>query len=340
MPSINDDFTVDIQGKYTTIRFATLSGNDTTFPNDNISVVIAREGDDEVVFQTGVITLSLDYTRDTGDSSASIDDYINSILSKIRIQDVILFNSSDVANNEVDGLGSIDRFGRNPDMDIASSFPQDVWNGQGHYTGQDATGSEILDIFSSSTDDDVAGIGALTIRIFGLKTSTSTAYESEDVILTGTSIVNSASAWYRINLGEILTAGSTGWNVGTITIRQTTTTANVFAVMEATANQTAIAAYTVPFATTGFLGQISLQTGRSDGNNGSILVTLRVRDTANNGVFASKSIVDVQNGGIFTQKYQYPIVLPALSDIKISCHSVSHNNMALSGGYTIFLFIN
>jgi len=335
MPSINDDFTVDIQGKYTTIRFATLSGNDTIFPNTNTTVVIGRIADDEVLFQTGVITLSLDYTRDTGDSSASIDDYVNSILTKIRIQEILLFNSADIVNGDVMGAGAINRFGRNPDIDPVSSFPQDVWNGQGHYTGQDATGSEVLDVFSSSTDDDVAGIGALTIRIFGLKTTTSTAYESEDIVLTGTVTANSASAWWRINLAEILTAGSTGWNVGTITIRQTTTIANIFCVMPATLNQTGIAAFTIPFATTGFFIKLTMQLGRSSGINGTLTTTFRTRESGE--VYATRLAADLTTSAIFMEEYKYPIVLPALTDIKISAEFASDTNTGFSAGFSIFL---
>ena len=215
--SIDDDFTVLVTGKYTEVRFATLTGNDTVFPNSNLTVVIARAVDDEVVFASGTIVLTLDYTRDTGDASGTIDAYIDDVLARIRIQDILLINNADVVSGDVTGASSGNRFGRNPAMTTAS-VPEDVWNGGDIYTGQDATGSETLAIVSSSTDDDVAGIGALTMRVIGLKTSTSTLYETEDITLTGTVIVNSIESWYRINRAEILTAGSSGNNVGAITI--------------------------------------------------------------------------------------------------------------------------
>ena len=129
MPSINDDFTVVVQGKYTTIRFATLTVNDTIFPNNNLSVVIARAVDDEVVFATGTIELTLDYTRDTGDASGTIDAYVDSILARIRIQDILLLNNADVVNGDVTGASSGNRFGRNPAVTTASA-PEDLWNGE------------------------------------------------------------------------------------------------------------------------------------------------------------------------------------------------------------------
>ncbi len=336
MPAINDDFTVEIHGKYTKVRFSTLTVNDTIFPNDNITIVIARAVDDEIVFATNNVELVLDYTRDTGDTSASIDDYVNNILTQIRIQDILLLNSSDIVVGDVTGAGSINVFGRNPTITIASA-PEDVWAGGGLYTGFNATGSEILDVFSSDEDDDVGGPGALTIRVYGLKTNTSTAYESEDIILTGLVIANSISSWYRVNRAVILTAGSTGNNVGNITIRQTVTTANIFAVMPATFNQTNIAAYTIPFNITGFLVKFSMQISRSSGALGSSLATLRTRDTSNNGVFLSQVAIDIQTGGNYTNNLQYPIPLVALTDIVIRCDDVSDNLTSMSGNFSIFL---
>jgi hypothetical protein len=335
MPAIDDDFTVTIGGKYTIIRFATLLGNDTIFPNANMSVVIARAINDEVVFATGTIELTLDYTRDTGDASVSIDAYINDILSRIRIQDVLVNNSADIANGDINGAGSANRFGRNNSIGTGT-VPEDVWFGGDVYTGVDATGPEILDIVSSSTSDDVGGVGALTIRIFGLKTATSTFYEEEDIILLGTGTANSIDSWYRVNKAEILTAGSTGNNVGNITISQTTS-GIIFAVMPATFNQTAIASYTVPAATTGFMVKFTMRIVRASGAAGSAVVSLRVRDTASSGVFVAKGIVDAQTGGDFSELFPYPIPLPAGADVLIRCDDVSDNATAISAGFSIFL---
>jgi hypothetical protein len=333
MSFINDNYTLTTRGKHLIIRFATLTVNDSIYPSDNISITIAQTN--EVVFTHQNTQLILDYTNDTGDSSASVEDYVDDIISRIRIQEILLQNAGDVTGGDVSGSGAINKFGRNNDIDTTTD-PEDIWNGAGDYSGQDATGSEIVDVFSSSTDDDVAGIGALTVQLSGLKTSTSIAYETEDIVLTGTVIANSISSWWRINRVTVLTAGSTGNNVGEITVRQTTTTTVVFAIMPASFNQTSIAAYTIPYATTGYLVKYQMQIVRASGAEGSALATLRIRESST-GVFKSQEIVDLQTGAVVTGDYRYPVVLPAGTDMKLRCESVSDNNTQISGGFSIFL---
>lgn len=60
---------------------------------------------------------------------------------------------------------------------------EDIWHGGGDYTGQPADFTpETVDIFSASVNDASGGTGARTIRFEGLKTSTSTDYETEELM--------------------------------------------------------------------------------------------------------------------------------------------------------------
>lgn len=172
------------------------------------------------------------------------------------------------------------KFGRNPDID---SGPEDVWENGDDYTGQpDSFTPETVDVFSSSADDAAAGTGARTIRIYGLKSSTSTEYETEDITLNGVTAVTSTNTWWRVN------------NAGTITVRSTTTTANVFSVMAAGYNQSQIAAYTVPAGHSILLKRFRIGITRANGSAGSCTATLRARESG--GVYRSVKAFDIQTG--------------------------------------------
>jgi len=70
--------------------------------------------------------------------------------------------------------------------------------------------------------------------------------QSENVILNWTTWVNTTWTFLRCARIEVLCAWSWGENAWTVTARQTTTTANIFASMPIWYNQTMIACYTVP----------------------------------------------------------------------------------------------
>ena len=59
--------------------------------------------------------------------------------------------------------------------------------------------------------------GALTIEIFGLDANYNPI--SEVVILDGLTFVTTTKSYLRIFRGIIRSAGSTGWNIGIITVR-------------------------------------------------------------------------------------------------------------------------
>jgi hypothetical protein len=142
------------------------------------------------------------------------------------------------------------KFGRNPDVDAA----EDIWDGGGDYTGFPTSTLETVTVISSSTNDAAAGTGARTMRIFGLDGSFNQI--QEDLILNGTSGVTSVNTYRRIYRAFVLTAGSGNYNAGTLTIRHTTTTANVFSVMPVATNIAQITSYTIPAGYTGYLKNI------------------------------------------------------------------------------------
>ena len=227
------------------------------------------------------------------------------------------------------------KFGRNAGIGTATT-PEDIWQGGDVYTGQPTSGSpETVEVFSSDGADAPAGTGALTIRFSGLKTTTSTAYETEDVTLNGVTAVPTTTTWWRINRAYVLTAGTGGANAGDITIRHTTTTANVFAVMPAGFNQTQIAAWTVPYNNTAIIKRVRTSISRASGAAGSANITIRVRKPGE--VFQAKQNLEVTTSSPASISFFGGMVLSSMSDIKIRVESVSDNATIAEAAFEYFL---
>jgi len=145
-----------------------------------------------------------------------------------------------VAMGLVPGLASVSKFGRNGDIDSAAA--EDIWDAGGDWVAP--TTARTHQIASSSASDATAGVGARTIRIFGL-TGWTTAEVSEDVTLNGTTDVQLASSYVIIHRMQVLTKGATNVNVGAITATADTDS-TVTAQIAVGIGQTQMAIYGVP----------------------------------------------------------------------------------------------
>lgn len=139
--------------------------------------------------------------------------------------------------------------GYNPDIDTTTD-PEDVQStGAALYAGQPvhSAAAETIEIFSGSSDDSPASTGAHSVRVHGLDENWDVV--TEDFTLDaadGTTPTVSTSLWRRVFYVEVLTAGAGGANAGALTVRNVTTTANIFAVIPAGDNRSKNAVYTVP----------------------------------------------------------------------------------------------
>lgn len=128
-----------------------------------------------------------------------------------------------VAAGDIPGFFSVNKFGRNIEVD--NNVTADVWDG-GFTVGSGGvsliwvapTQARLHQIASTSGSDDgsPAGVGARTLRIFGLP-DWDTAEITEDLILNGTTNVTTSNSYVIIYRMEVLTKGATSSNVGTIT---------------------------------------------------------------------------------------------------------------------------
>lgn len=233
----------------------------------------------------------------------------------------------DVALGHYASISSVNKFGRNDDIDTGST-PEDIWNGGGTYTGFPTGSPEELQVFSS----DAADTGTFTFTY--LASSTSTAYQTASVTLQGKTQVNTGVTVYRMHTTQYSSGSATGLNVGTITARHRTTTANVFCVMPIGRGQTYVAAYTVPAGSTAIVRRVF---ARCYNNTGSTTVEggLWVREL--NGSPRIRRPFTASNADGFEERPYAGLSIPAGSDIMVRILSTTANNTAVVAGYDIVL---
>ena len=242
--------------------------------------------------------------------------------------------NTEVALGDVPNYTIDTKFGRNPVINIGT--PEDMWNGGSVYTGHPVSFTpETVDVYSDDAADTSAGTGARTMRIWGLKSNTSEIYETEDIILNGTTAVTSVNTWWRVNKAIILTAGSGEENAGTITVEPTTTSANVFVQMPAGFNATTIGAYTVPYGKKMLIKRIRVALIRSSGSAGSGTITLRARPTG--GVYNARRVFGLQTGAATEFTELGGMVFTAGTDIKYRIDDVSDNATEAEGSFEYLL---
>lgn len=235
----------------------------------------------------------------------------------------------EVGRGNIPGHSSLTKFGRSAVIGMGGSG--DIWAAGGIYTGQPASNAEeVIRVTSGSADDTAAGTGMRTIRIFGLKSPSSTAIESEDITLNGTGNALSAGTWYRVFRAFGLTYGSGGTNAGAVTIQHNVTTANIFAVLTAGVGQTQVAAFTVPAQSTCDIVSVYIKMTRTSGAAGSANVALLVREPGQGGYNAKRNW-DISNGGPVDPPFRFRIAnIPPGSDVKVRAFSVSDNGTTIT----------
>ncbi len=232
----------------------------------------------------------------------------------------------------VAGVSYDTKFGRNRAVD---SGGEDVWEGGGTYTGFPLTSLETVIVTSSSDDDAAAGTGARTARLTGLDGNYDV--QTEDVTLNGTTGVTTTKTWRRLSRVAVLTAGSNGSNVGTLTVKHTTTTANVFATVTAGQNQTGIACWTVPAGYTAYIRRIYAAGARA---NGSVVADIQLRIRETGGVFLASRLFTVGNNLTVNIEYNYGIRLPEKTDVKMRVESASASNGDFAAEFEYVLIAN
>lgn len=272
-----------------------------------------------------------------GKDGLAFDDYddLLSFLSKstggqsIDSANQLLNYNKAVFEGAITGVSNFNKFGRSKTL-ATSDPPVDIWNSLSLYTGF-PTEVETLEVFSSSVNDTDGGTGARTIEISNLLDADFNQSPNITVTLNGTTAVSLGVLTYsRASRVIVKTAGSINANDGEITLRHTTTIANIFAVVPIGHNQTQIFAYTVPTGKTLYIPNFKVSMTRANGTPGSAHVAVRLKEVSSN-VFRSirdMEITDAQNYEFIGDSY---FIAGEKTDIKATIESVSDNGTTFTG---------
>lgn len=126
----------------------------------------------------------------------------------------------EVSLNNIAGKFPVNKYARSTNVD--NGVDTDIWDRANATDDQDIwvapTQARTHDITSTSASDDgdPGGVGARTLRVWGL-TGWGTNEVSEDITLNGVGNVATANAYVIIHRMRVLTKGATNTNVGQIT---------------------------------------------------------------------------------------------------------------------------
>ena len=190
----------------------------------------------------------------------------------------------EVARGRVTGISAVHKFGHAP-AGIQTSL-SDVWSRSDSDATQPVwlapTAARIHAIASSDDTDGKTSspnsVGARTIRVYGLKTWAS-AETSEDIILDGTTGVDTLNSYVIIHRMKVLTMGTSGPNVGIIKATAASDT-TITAVIDVGEGQTEMAIYGVPSTQTFYMTRWACSMGKS-ATTQALGLELRVNENPN-----------------------------------------------------------
>ena len=245
-----------------------------------------------------------------------------------------------IALGEVSGVQSVEKFGRNDN--ISSSEDEEIWEGSG--TRVFLTEADTMNIVSTSVEDSSSGSGVRSLRINGLDSNYSPL--SEDIALSGTTVVTTNGEFLRVHRAHALTVGasSNGSNLGDIEIYPTTNGVSQRQAFISIGNgQTQLSHYTVPSGLNAYLVGRQFSVGSADGTTGVKEAKIRQyhREGPNapwriNGTFNVRS-----NGTTLSNDVAFtvPVCYPPMTDFKYVA-SAENNNTSVYIQYTLLLVDN
>jgi hypothetical protein len=228
----------------------------------------------------------------------------------------------DIVKGNLSGYGYMNKFGRNADV---GATQETVWGAGGLYPWP--TAAEILKVSSSDADDDgdPAGNGAHNIQLYGLDADY--ALQNETITLNGQASVDTANSYIRVYRAKVLSAGSSNWNEGTISVKDNADVVTLLTI-EPKMSQTLMALFTVPAGNTGYILSWYATTGVAKVT--SALLCLRPFGQ----VFQLKRYIEIYQGS-YHERFDFPDPIPEKSDIALRAMAAGGGG-TLSGGFSLW----
>lgn len=234
-----------------------------------------------------------------------------------------------VAQGLIGGVTAVNKFGRNPDVDIGT---EDIWSVGGLYV---LPTPGVVSVVSSSTDDDgnPVGIGARTLTINGLN-GTTYADQTETITLNGTGAVTTSASFAIVHRMIVATAGSSGTNVGTLTATiGGTAVGNVVA----SKGQTQLGIYMIPAGKTGYMTQYCASMDGSATAN----IDVELFATPFGGALNLKGTLMLLGSGTSSRCKTYTTPLPFTEKTLLRLRATSDSaNIDVVGMFDLYLVTN
>jgi len=235
-----------------------------------------------------------------------------------------------VSNGEIEGVGYIEKFGMNVDVDANK---ETIWDAGGIY--QYLTTAETVFVTSTLGTDSATGTGARTVEIQGLDADYNLVYET---LTVGGGA--GTQEFLRIFRVKVLTAGSSGVNEGTVSITSSGTSTVLAQIgidgsggNAAGRGQTFMSLYTVPAGKTAYLTQWTVGAGKQNTD----AVAFMMARTFDNG-WNSKDIITV-SATTYAKDYKIPLKFDEKTDIEIRAYSTTNNSL-VSSTFNLILIDN
>ena len=255
----------------------------------------------------------------------------------------------EIAKGNILGHSSVLKFGRAPSgiqttatdvWDRADATPtQSVWTAP--------TTARIHAIVSSNiADSDTGGVnpqggGARTLRVFGL-TGWGANEVSEDIVMDGTTAVNTVNSYVIIHRMRVLTKGGTNVNVGIITATAATD-GTVTAQINVGEGQTQMAIYGIPSTQIAYMTSYYTSINKAQGAVAALNVNLVVNPEPDAELtnFLVKNTQGVQSNGTghFQHFFNPYFKIAGPSIVKVSATS-NTADVEASSGFDLILVTN
>lgn len=227
-----------------------------------------------------------------------------------------------IARGLVQGATHINKFGFNDT--IPTTF-EVIAIGSAEFTYPTSAGA--VTVTSGSSNDDLTGTGARTVKLEGLDGN----YDQISVTINmdGTDDVVTTETFLRLFRMSVETAGSGGGGAGTITA---TIGGNEMARIEPDYdNQSLQANYTIP---AGKIGLLKRMQATSTKDNKAAMVGLFTKEP--NSVFKVKQLIEVYRNNVVVD-FPIPLVIPEKTDIELKGKNLNSGNISVGGTFDLLL---
>lgn len=222
-------------------------------------------------------------------------------------------------------------YGLNLDVDTGGA--EDVWLQGGLFVPP--TTNRIHDIVSTDANDDgsPADTGARSVKVYGV---TASGLETETIVMNGITNVATTKSYYDIYKMEVVTAGSSNANEGTITATAQTDGTVTNSILTTSYNASARCAVFIPTGYTGYLFSIESSMQQATATSFADLWLLQ---KYSGGVWTGRQVMTLNNSGnsLESHTFKLPYVLAADNWYKIQVASVTNNNTVIQSSMQILL---